>query len=148
MALGPDQTGPPSRPHLPAGLRRRRPVAPFQPVATDRELVLRRVDYLATGLACVIPIAAFVWSPRSLAFLVPLWVVSLVCARATDAVLVRANRQGARFLRANDGMVCPKCRYLLRDLPGAGNCPECGRSYTAAELRRLWSQVYYELYWP
>lgn len=31
-----------------------------------------------------------------------------------------------------DESVCAHCEYALRDLPGAGVCPECGRPYTAS----------------
>jgi hypothetical protein len=42
-----------------------------------------------------------------------------------------------RTLRANDRKVCP-CGYVLRGLPDAGICPECGESYEAEQLCRLW----------
>lgn len=44
-----------------------------------------------------------------------------------------------RRVKAADGHICPGCGYDLHTLPGeSGICPECGRGFEKAELRRLW----------
>jgi hypothetical protein len=45
-----------------------------------------------------------------------------------------------RFLRPHRGFVCFGCHYPLRDLPDAGNCPECGSPYARADLVNQWAK--------
>jgi hypothetical protein len=42
--------------------------------------------------------------------------------------------------------MCTRCRYVLRGLPDRSSCPECGRPYTMADLRRQWHSAY--RLWP
>ena len=43
-----------------------------------------------------------------------------------------------REVRELKGLVCWQCGYCLHGLAEAGTCPECGKNYTAEELRRRW----------
>ena len=53
-------------------------------------------------------------------------------------VWLRESRLTKR-IKAADGHICPNCGYDLHPLPGgSGACPECGKGFEKAELRRLW----------
>lgn len=62
---------------------------------------------------------------------VAVWVV--VLAISLIAMACKRRRAGrARFL------LCPRCLYDLRDLPGEGACPECGRGYERDATIAMW----------
>jgi rubrerythrin len=54
------------------------------------------------------------------------------------AQLVRVRRQ-MRRARLHDGLVCPRCGYLLINHTDAEPCPECGERWTRAELDVFWA---------
>ncbi|OWY72912.1 hypothetical protein B7486_00795 [cyanobacterium TDX16] len=50
----------------------------------------------------------------------------------------RVRLHFAGHLAENAGLVCPNCGYIIRGLPQAHTCPECGRAYTFANVHRYW----------
>ncbi len=55
---------------------------------------------------------------------------------------IAAHRRSKRLIQALNFRLCPRCRYDLTSSPPDGLCPECGRSYTDADLRNLWCRAY------
>ncbi len=47
-----------------------------------------------------------------------------------------------RLLKDVDCRLCLNCRYVLRDLPDQGVCPECGEGYDLNYLRAEWRDAY------
>jgi rubrerythrin len=44
----------------------------------------------------------------------------------------------AREIVRQNGMICFECGYCLTNLPDEHKCPECGTSYSKADLLRRW----------
>ncbi|MBX3357678.1 MAG: hypothetical protein KF745_04540 [Phycisphaeraceae bacterium] len=64
-------------------------------------------------------------------------IVALVFVfRSTRIRIARA------LLKPHGGFVCPRCHYTLSALPDAGECPECGTSYTREGVVALWERAY------
>ncbi|UYV11507.1 MAG: hypothetical protein NCW75_09360 [Phycisphaera sp.] len=88
----------------------------------------------ATGLLCLFwfqlpdPWWMFAFAP-----LVVLVGVLSVCLPTIAGRLRRAARA--------HNLLCTACLYDLRDLPEAGRCPECGRSYEHSATMRDWTAV-------
>ena len=47
-----------------------------------------------------------------------------------------------RLLNETDCRLCLNCRYVLRELPDEGVCPECGEEYELKHLRAEWKDAY------
>ena len=43
-----------------------------------------------------------------------------------------------RRARAHDDLLCVYCGYAVEGLDETGTCPECGKTYSFDECRRLW----------
>ena len=48
------------------------------------------------------------------------------------------RRRFCKFVASRNYLVCLECGYPLTGLPSPHDCPECGKSYNAAVVRRLW----------
>lgn len=46
-------------------------------------------------------------------------------------------------VRAENGRMCPYCKYSLKNLPGPSYCPECGRSCPKDGYLSFWSKVFW-----
>ncbi|NRA57713.1 MAG: hypothetical protein HRU13_06305, partial [Phycisphaerales bacterium] len=73
------------------------------------------------------------WWAYTFAPLAGLAIVLLVCLPKIAARLRRASLAG--------DLVCTACMYDLRELPAAGNCPECGRPYECATTKAAWGSM-------
>ena len=58
-------------------------------------------------------------------------------------VLWLLRRRARKRLAAADFLLCPKCDYPLNHLGASGQCPECGKPFTAAQVRRTWRRCHY-----
>lgn len=67
---------------------------------------------------------------------------SLLAATITIAIWLSLNRRSKQFIQRINYRLCPRCRYDLTASPPDGACPECGRSYTEADLRSIWRRAY------
>lgn len=56
--------------------------------------------------------------------------------------LAKAHYRSIEVLKSSAFLVCPGCLQSLHGLGMTDRCPECGRSYVAAELRRTWMDAY------
>ncbi len=68
--------------------------------------------------------------------------VTFAVALAAAVSVQMTGRSAVRTLRKLNYRLCPDCRYILNRLPDAGFCPECGRAYSADELKKLWTKAY------
>jgi hypothetical protein len=57
-------------------------------------------------------------------------------------VYVWLGRRSKRLIQTTNFRLCPRCRYDLTSCLIDGQCPECGRAYTDADLRLLWRRAY------
>ncbi len=73
------------------------------------------------------------WWAYTFAPLAGLAIVLLVCLPRIAARLRRASLAG--------DFVCTACMYDLRELPAAGNCPECGRPYERQATASAWGSM-------
>ncbi|MFI4915044.1 MAG: hypothetical protein ACIAS6_00880 [Phycisphaerales bacterium JB060] len=132
------------------------PSAPRQPAATMRERVLRTVwmDAALPGVVrramrwkvfagLVVALLAGVLMlgglPRTQPYRV--YAATMFLLAGAMAVGGRAHLVAAATLRraaAHDHLLCPACTYDLRALDATGTCPECGRAYEHAAVRRQW----------
>lgn len=79
-------------------------------------------------------------SPLPLAWtlLIASLVLSLLAFAVWSVLWTRAKREVQRL----HFRLCPNCRYDLSACQPDGLCPECGRAYTDADLRRIWRAAY------
>ncbi|NRA57602.1 MAG: hypothetical protein HRU13_05735 [Phycisphaerales bacterium] len=73
------------------------------------------------------------WWAYTFAPLAGLAIVLLVCLPKIAARLRRASLAG--------DFVCTACMYDLRELPAAGNCPECGQPYERQATASAWGSM-------
>ena len=78
--------------------------------------------------------------PSGWMWLVPLTLVLLFFGLITLGVVER--RKVRRLLDETDCRLCLNCRYVLKDLPDEGICPECGEGYDLNHLRAEWRDAY------
>ncbi len=67
-----------------------------------------------------------------------LWVI--ITSLGAEAIRRSAARVCDRAM-ARDGMQCPQCAFDLSGMKPEGQCPECGRPYSAEHLRLLWAET-------
>jgi predicted RNA-binding Zn-ribbon protein involved in translation (DUF1610 family) len=91
-------------------------------------------------LALCLPWVGGAWSAVSGAATgVLIGIVAAILAMLTHHAAwrrARADLRGHRWLR------CPSCRQPLDRRQSAGVCPECGRPWRRAEVRRTWRRRY------
>lgn len=97
---------------------------------------------------CVAAIAAMVIKEivftRGMVFIDMFWIGSRCIFALALFLAWHAVRKllARRFLASNAGFVCPGCHYPMRGLSNVGACPECGISYTRAEVLATWENAY------
>lgn len=111
-------------------------------VVTEFERRVRTVGIVAVLLAVPGGVLAAFFEPVRAALEFG-WVVFIPATLGYVAAYLAADRRAKRLIAEHDSMICPRCRYLLDDLGESGACPECGRAYTASELRELWHRAYW-----
>jgi hypothetical protein len=92
---------------------------------------------VAVTLGATIYILATGRSPRLWVFVTALTIplaIGVVDAWRTFI----AARLLRKILRDHGGLICRNCHYPLPHNLSAGNCPECGKPYTLAEVRAAW----------
>ncbi|MFI4915047.1 MAG: hypothetical protein ACIAS6_00895 [Phycisphaerales bacterium JB060] len=132
----------PSAPDQPATTLRRR-VARALRVDAELPHVVRRAmrwSWVGWSLPLAMPWVWYVairlglWPKQHILWLVPLvW-----CGVGFGLVCTIAAKRYIRRAAAHDHLLCPECLYDLRTLDEAGVCPECGRAYEHAAVRRQW----------
>ncbi len=46
-----------------------------------------------------------------------------------------------RHVHDHQSLLCPACRYDLRNSADRGPCPECGSAYDKSDLPRIWNEI-------
>jgi hypothetical protein len=68
------------------------------------------------------------------------WIQWFLIGMAVVALwwFVLAMLADRRFVRAQQYVICTRCRYPLHSLPPRGVCPECGKGYNIGFVRNVW----------
>lgn len=64
--------------------------------------------------------------------------LALLGSIAAVGILIYLNKRDVAVVRRLRGHVCTECLYDLSTSPERGNCPECGITYTKADIVRQW----------
>lgn len=78
-------------------------------------------------------------SPYSIIIILATPIAASIIALAAWSLLWMRSK---RLVQRLDFRVCPRCQYNLTANPTDGACPECGRAYIDADLRRDWKAAY------
>jgi hypothetical protein len=69
-------------------------------------------------------------------YIIGTWLVLFVIVQSM--LHERPQRRIVGIVRASRFLACEHCAYDLSGVAPAGNCPECGKSYTHEDCRRKW----------
>jgi len=100
------------------------------------------VVLLITVPTIVMSLAWLRMQPKYVVPIIPIAWMSGICLAIASVKLSEALMDGKIAGRAANWKYCPKCEYDLTALPDEGCCPECGESFTQAELQSIWMEIY------
>lgn len=121
------------------------PVAPpFPDTPTSPTAGLERAWMLfALAIIALFFVASFASGGFSMARATVPFVLATIVLVPLDMILraalrFLARRRARALLKANHGLICPRCHYALPPELEKGRCPECSLHYTRFDVIKLW----------